>query len=28
MPRKTDFCSKWLLKFDNTGKVCSRWLAK
>ena len=28
MPRKTDFCSKWLLKFDNTGKVCSRWLIK
>ncbi|CAF1602250.1 unnamed protein product [Rotaria sp. Silwood1] len=28
MPRKTDFCSKWLLKFDNTGRVCSRWLAK
>lgn len=28
MPRKTDFCSKWLLKFDNTGRVCSRWLTK
>ena len=28
MPRKTVFCSKWLLKFDNTGKVCSRWLTK
>ncbi len=28
MPRNTDFCSKWLLKFDNTGRVCSRWLTK
>ncbi len=28
MPRKTDFSSKWLLNFDNTGKTCSRWLAK
>ncbi|CAF0912649.1 unnamed protein product [Adineta steineri] len=28
MPRPTDFCSKWLLKFDKTGKVCSRWLIK
>ncbi|CAF0990743.1 unnamed protein product [Adineta steineri] len=25
MLRPTDFCSKWLLKFDHTGKVCSRW---
>ncbi|CAF4237449.1 unnamed protein product, partial [Rotaria magnacalcarata] len=28
MPRKIDFCSKWLLKFDNTDRVCSRWLTK
>ncbi|CAM4827363.1 unnamed protein product [Rotaria magnacalcarata] len=28
MPRKIDFCSKWLLKVDNTDRVCSRWLTK
>jgi len=28
MPKKTNFCSKWLLKSDNTSKLCSRWLTK
>jgi hypothetical protein len=28
MPKNTAFCSKWLNKFDNTGRVCSRWLKK
>jgi hypothetical protein len=28
MPKSTGFCSKWLLKLDNTNKVCSRWLTK
>ncbi|CAF1074423.1 unnamed protein product [Adineta steineri] len=26
MPTNTTFCSKWLQKPDNTGRVCSRWL--
>ena len=28
MPRKTNFSSVWLYKFDNTDRVCSRWLSK
>ena len=28
MPKNTEFCSKWLHKLDNTGRVCSRWLKK
>ncbi|CAF1297097.1 unnamed protein product [Rotaria sp. Silwood1] len=28
MPKNTAFCSKWLQKLDNTGRVCSRWLKK
>jgi hypothetical protein len=28
MPSKTNFSSKWLVKLDNTGKLCSRWLTK
>ncbi|CAF1225658.1 unnamed protein product [Rotaria sordida] len=28
MPKKTEFCSKWLLRLDNANRVCSRWLSK
>jgi len=28
MPKSTVFCSKWLLRSDNTNKPCSRWLKK
>ena len=28
MPKNTVFRSNWLLKLDNTGRVCSRWLTK
>ena len=28
MPKNTGFCSKWLLRLDNTNRVCSRWLIK
>ena len=28
MPRNTEFSTKWLLRLDNTDRVCSRWLAK
>ena len=28
MPKSTDFCSKWLIKLDNSKRVCSRWLTK
>ncbi len=26
MSKNKAFCSKWLHKLDNTGRVCSRWL--
>ena len=28
MPKNTAFRTSWLLKLDNTGRVCSRWLTK
>ena len=28
MPKSTGFCSKWLLRSNNTNRPCSRWLTK